>query len=109
MYEIVHKIKKSIIIIGVILAVTRHIGGMEPKEATTCSSQEPQWNNRDTNTLTKLSTHNLSCLQEMQAREWRRGWGNGQPVTSPTWDPSLGQAPFPNTINVTQLCLQTGV
>jgi hypothetical protein len=30
--------------------------------------QEPQWTDRDTNPPTKLSTQNLSCLQEMQAQ-----------------------------------------
>jgi hypothetical protein len=34
--------------------------------------QEPQWSDRDTNPLTKLSTPNLSCLQmQAQAREQR--------------------------------------
>jgi hypothetical protein len=28
----------------------------------------PQWKDKDTNPLTKLSTQNLSCLQEMQGQ-----------------------------------------
>jgi hypothetical protein len=32
-------------------------------------------------------------------RGGNRDWGNGQPMTGPTWDPSQRQAPVPNTIN----------
>jgi hypothetical protein len=50
------------------LAVTHNIEDLEREEATSCSQPlEPQWSNRDTNAPTKLSTQNLSCLQEMQA------------------------------------------
>jgi hypothetical protein len=54
----------------VALAVTQYMGNMEPEEAT--SRQKHLWSNRDTNLLTKLSTPNLFCLQEMQA------WGMEQ-------------------------------
>jgi hypothetical protein len=51
----------------------------------TVAIQEPQWSDRDTNSPTKLSTLNLSCLQEMQGqgmeqrlREWpTNNWPNG--------------------------------
>jgi hypothetical protein len=32
-------------------------------------------------------------------RESRADWGNGKPITGPTWDPSHGQAPISDTIN----------
>jgi hypothetical protein len=38
-----------------------------------------------------------------------KDWGNGQPMTGPTWDPSQGQAPISDIINDTLLFLQTGI
>ena len=40
--------------------------------------------------------------------EWNRDWGNGQLIIGPTWDPSHGQMPIPDTNNDTLLCLQKG-
>jgi hypothetical protein len=55
-----------------ILAVTHSFEDMEPE-----AKQKPQWHERDINSPTKLSTPNLSCVQEMQEhgmeqklREW---------------------------------------
>ena len=45
---------------GMTLAVARNIGDKEP-----VARQDPQWRDRGTNLPTKLSTQNLSCLQEM--------------------------------------------
>jgi hypothetical protein len=50
---------------GVILVVIQNIGGMEHEEAISCSQAGTKWSNRDTNPPTKLSTPNLSCLQEI--------------------------------------------
>jgi hypothetical protein len=49
----------------------------------------------------------LSRLKEMQGERWSRASRNGRPIISPTWDPFHGQAPIPDTINDTLLCLQT--
>ena len=62
-------------------------------------------NNRDTNPPTKFSTQNWSCLKKKKKkyrhRSGSRDWGNGQPITTPTWNPSQEQTPIPNTINNT--------
>jgi hypothetical protein len=57
---------------GMTLAVIHNIRDMEP-----VTRQDLQWWDRGTNLPTKLSTQNLSCLQEMLAwgmeqrlREW---------------------------------------
>jgi hypothetical protein len=55
----------------------------------------------------KTLTRSLSC-QEMQGQRWSRDKGNGRPITGPTWDQSHGQAPVPDTIDDTLLCLHTG-
>jgi hypothetical protein len=51
---------------GVTLAMTYYIGDMEPKGVAFCI--QTNLNDRDTNPPIKLSIHNLSCLQEMQAQ-----------------------------------------
>ena len=52
------------------------------------SRQEPQWSDRDTNPLTKLSTQNVSCLQETQVQgmeqRWREWPTNNWPNLRPT-------------------------
>lgn len=53
-------------------------------------------------------TQNLSCLQRCSGTEMEHVWGNGLPMTGPTWDASHGQASVPDTIDDTVLCLQTG-
>jgi hypothetical protein len=35
----------------------------------------------------------------VQGQRWSRHWGNGQPVTGPTWDPPHGQEPILDTTN----------
>ena len=56
-------------------AVTHRI--WNPKRPPPVGRHDPQWTDRDTNPLTKLSTQNVSCLQEILAwgmeqrlREW---------------------------------------
>lgn len=44
------------------LTVTHSIRDMEPEEAV--ARQEPQWNHRDTNLVTKVLTQNLPCLKK---------------------------------------------
>jgi hypothetical protein len=47
------------------------------KKTLSVATQDPQWSDRGTNILTKISTQNLSCIQEMQAQEKEqrpRGW-----------------------------------
>jgi hypothetical protein len=51
---------------GVTLAETCSSGDIE---ATTCSQQEPQWSDRDTNIPIELLIQNVSWLQETQ-RWW---------------------------------------
>lgn len=47
-------------------------GAMDDEKATTsCTQTGPQWNNKDTNPPTKLSTPNLCYLKEMQGQNWR--------------------------------------
>jgi hypothetical protein len=41
---------------------------MEPEKATSVAKQDPQQINKDANPPTKLSTQNLSCLQEIQSK-----------------------------------------
>ncbi|EDL87993.1 rCG56853, isoform CRA_b [Rattus norvegicus] len=52
----------------VTLAVTHSIGDMNLKRPPSVARQEPQWSDRDSNPPTKLSTQNVSCLQETQDR-----------------------------------------
>ena len=93
---------------GVALAVTHSIGDMEPEEATyyiqigtPVETQKHQ--------PTKLSTQILSSLQKMQ--EWRMEQRQREcPSNSyPTRHRSHRQAPIPNTVNDTLLCLETRV
>ena len=94
----------------VTLANMPNSGDMEPEEVTSCSQTGPPLRDKDkdTNPSTILSTPNLPCLKEMEGQRRSRDWRNGQPITGPTWDPIHGQAPIPNTIKDTLLCLQTG-
>jgi hypothetical protein len=58
-------------------------GDMKPEESTSCSQAGHQCRDKDTNPPTKLSTQNLSYLQEMQG--WSRDGRKGQqPITTPT-------------------------
>ena len=50
-------------------------------------------------------TQNCSCLKELQGQKWRSDRGKEGPVT---WDPSQGNAPRPDTITDSMVCLQTG-
>ena len=73
---------------GMTVLMTHYFGDMEPEETNCYIQKEPQWSNRDTNPPTKLSTQNLSCLQEMQGwgmeqrlREWpTNNWPNLRPI-----------------------------
>ena len=60
--------------LGVDLANSLVSGDMEPEEATSYSDAGPyhptQRPDKDTNSPTKLSTQNLSCLQEIQGQRW---------------------------------------
>jgi hypothetical protein len=58
--------------------------------------------------LYSVANMHLQLIQCSDSR-WSRDWGNGQPITGQTWDPSHGQAPIPDNINDTLLCFQTGV
>ena len=50
------------------LPVTTALGIWNLKRSPPVARQESQWCYRDTNLPTKLSTQNLSCLQERQAQ-----------------------------------------
>jgi hypothetical protein len=78
---------------GLILAVTQNTGDMEPEEAPSEARQELQWINRDIKAPTKLSTQNVTHLQEMQA------WGMEQRLRKwPTNNlPNLRPIPWMST------------
>jgi hypothetical protein len=52
------------------------------------ASQEPQWKDRDTNPSTKPKVY--PAYKKWSPGGWSRDWENGQLITGPTWDPSLG-------------------
>jgi hypothetical protein len=58
-----------------------------------------------------ILTQNWAFLKENHGQKKKkrsRDRRNSLPVTSPTWDPSKGQAPNVDTITDAMLCLQTG-
>jgi hypothetical protein len=72
---------------GMALAIIHYIWDTEPEETLFIAKQELQWSNWETKLPMKLSTPNLSCLQEMQGqgmeqrlREWPT---NNQPNLRP--------------------------
>ena len=52
------------------MGVTLAVGMWNMKRPPSVARQELQWIDRDTIPPTKLSTPNLSCLQEIQAQGW---------------------------------------
>lgn len=71
------------------------MGGVWNPEVASSFSQvgPPWWMDKDTNPLTKLLTPNFSYLQKVQGKKRSWDWGNGQPITVPTWDSSLESEP----------------
>jgi hypothetical protein len=64
------------------------------------------WPSRTPNGGIRTATHPQNLVPKMCSaykmyRDKNRDRGNGQPVTGTDWDPSLGQAPIPDTINDT--------
>jgi hypothetical protein len=69
--------------------------------------QESWWSDRATNLTIKLSTQNLSCLQEIPGLGWSRDCGNGQPITGQLETHPMKKHQF-LTLLMILLCLQTG-
>ena len=53
------------LIFQVTLSKTPNTVDMEPEDATSCSQVELHWEDKDTNSPTKLSTPNMFWLKEM--------------------------------------------
>jgi hypothetical protein len=58
--------------------------------------------NRVTNPQSKILTQNCFGPKELQEQQWRKDWKKGHP----TWDPSHGETPRPDTVTDSMMCLQ---
>ena len=56
--------------VWVTLAEMHSSGDIESAKATCIARQDTQERDKDTNSPTKLSTQNVSCIQEMQGQRW---------------------------------------
>jgi hypothetical protein len=96
---------------GVALAVTHSFRDVDPEEVTLYREVTAAVDLQPSGTLTQSqnSSQNLTYLKETQGWRMEQRQRECPSNSYPTRHRSHRQAPIPNTVNDTLLCLQTGV
>jgi hypothetical protein len=74
------------------------LGVWNQKSMPPFARQDPESRSGNIDPSTQFLTQMPSYLKEMRGPKWSKAWRKGQPVTSPTRDPSHRRTPNPNTI-----------